>query len=46
VKCKNFSWDPPQIKKKHQISDGGPRYLFFTTDWIGTQVVIEAEKTT
>jgi 16S rRNA G966 N2-methylase RsmD len=46
VKCKNFSWDPPQIKKKHQISDGGPRYLFFTTDWIGTQVVIEAEKAT
>ncbi|MFM1889125.1 MAG: hypothetical protein RL501_1412 [Bacteroidota bacterium] len=44
VKCKNFSWDPPQIKKKHQITDGGPVFLFFTTDWIGNQVVIEAEK--
>jgi len=44
VKCKNFSWDPPQIKKKHQISDGGPVFLFFTTDWIGNQVVIEAGK--
>ena len=46
VKSRNFSWDPAQIKKKHQIIDGGTLFLFFTTDWSGQQIVIEAEKAT
>ena len=41
---RNFMLKPDQLKKKLKIADGGDIYLYFTTDYKNTPVVIACER--
>lgn len=41
---RNFPLNPPEIKKKHQLIDGGDDFLIFTTGPAGQHLVIQAQK--
>lgn len=41
---RNFPLNTAELKKKHKISDGGTRFLFFVSDYKNQLQVLEAEK--
>src|SRR5690606_2542486 len=44
VATKNFPVKVDEIRKRYKIKDGGPDFLFFTTDATGNHIVIRALK--
>ena len=44
VSTRNFPQTVAQIKKRFQLSDGGERYVFFTTDNSNTKIAILSSK--
>jgi precorrin-6B methylase 2 len=45
VTTRNFPETVQNIRKKHRINDGGNTYMFFTTNYINTKIVIVCTKT-
>ncbi|PWG78516.1 THUMP-like domain-containing protein [Pararcticibacter amylolyticus] len=46
VISRNFPLTVDQLRKKHKLSDGGDRFLIFTTGPSGKLIIIEAERVT
>lgn len=44
VLTRNFPLTTAELKKKHRLTDGGDKYLIFTTGISGTLLVAEAER--
>nr|WP_321226418.1 class I SAM-dependent methyltransferase [uncultured Psychroserpens sp.] len=45
ITTRNYPETVQQIRKKHHIKDGGNTYIFFTTNYLDTKIVIVCSKT-
>ena len=44
ITVRNFPLSVAELRKKHQVKEGGDRYLFFTTDFEGRRILLVCEK--